>query len=373
MNYGPKTVTNGLVLCLDAADKNSYPIPIVVYSVQCYSVYNGGLRSANYTVQYSDDNSTWTTAFTGVMSNNSSCGIITGTGVNTSNLTPHRYWRYVEGSAIAGHHPRVSRIDFIATNGTVYNLVTYTSDNCVDSGTYIVGTVSNDFGPSTWTDVSNNGNSVIFSGSPTFSNGIFTLNAVDQYFYVNTQSGFFNYNTNSFYADNTTTWTVTSWFKFPVSPQAVRDSTVNGGNCSYAILGKSGGIGGAETITLFVSANNNTTSAGSLYPYLLCVGIRGTKTQISPGSVNTNTWNNVAVTWDGTAGRVYLNGADRGALNIGTAGIQTSAYLCIGCTANQPSNHGFEGNISQVSVYSRSLSATEVLQNYNATKGRFGL
>jgi hypothetical protein len=24
MNYGPKTVTNGLVLCLDAADKNSY-------------------------------------------------------------------------------------------------------------------------------------------------------------------------------------------------------------------------------------------------------------------------------------------------------------------------------------------------------------
>ena len=25
MNYGPKAVTNGLVLCLDAADKNSYP------------------------------------------------------------------------------------------------------------------------------------------------------------------------------------------------------------------------------------------------------------------------------------------------------------------------------------------------------------
>ena len=24
MNYGPKTVTNGLVLCVDAADKNSY-------------------------------------------------------------------------------------------------------------------------------------------------------------------------------------------------------------------------------------------------------------------------------------------------------------------------------------------------------------
>ena len=25
MNYGPKITTNGLVLCVDAADKNSYP------------------------------------------------------------------------------------------------------------------------------------------------------------------------------------------------------------------------------------------------------------------------------------------------------------------------------------------------------------
>lgn len=224
-----------------------------------------------------------------------------------------------------------------------------------------------------WYDLSDVGNSAIFSGTPTFSNGVFTLNGVDQFFYVNTQAGFFNYTTNTLYADNTNTWSLSTWFKFPVSPQTVRDSTVNGGNCSYAILGKSGGIGGAETITLFVSANNGTTSAGALYPYLLCVGIRGSKTQISPGSVNTNTWNNVAITWDGTAGRIYFNGLDRGALNIGTAGIQTSAYLCIGCTANAPSAHGFEGSISQVSVYNRALSANETLQNYNATKTRFVL
>ena len=31
------------------------------------------------------------------------------------------------------------------------------------------------------------------------------------------------------------------------------------------------------------------------------------------------------------------------------------------------------GNIAQVSIYHRPLTATEVLQNYNATKGRFGL
>jgi hypothetical protein len=33
----------------------------------------------------------------------------------------------------------------------------------------------------------------------------------------------------------------------------------------------------------------------------------------------------------------------------------------------------FTGNIASVQIYNRALSATEVLQNYNATKSRFGL
>ena len=33
----------------------------------------------------------------------------------------------------------------------------------------------------------------------------------------------------------------------------------------------------------------------------------------------------------------------------------------------------WRGNIAQVSIYHRPLTATEVLQNYNATKGRFGI
>jgi hypothetical protein len=33
----------------------------------------------------------------------------------------------------------------------------------------------------------------------------------------------------------------------------------------------------------------------------------------------------------------------------------------------------FPGNIATTHVYNRALSASEVLQNYNATKGRFGL
>jgi hypothetical protein len=36
-------------------------------------------------------------------------------------------------------------------------------------------------------------------------------------------------------------------------------------------------------------------------------------------------------------------------------------------------NNKFNGNIAQVQVYNRALTATEILQNYNALKHRFGL
>ena len=103
----------------------------------------------------------------------SSCGIITGTGIGSGTYGRHRYWRYVEGSAVVSHHPRVSRIDLIDINGTVRNLVTYTSDNCSDSGTYIVGTVSADLGGTNWFDMSgNNTTAILQSGTSFVSAGV---------------------------------------------------------------------------------------------------------------------------------------------------------------------------------------------------------
>lgn len=47
-----------------------------------------------------------------------------------------RYWRYnVTACACGVHHPRASRIDFFdSTTSSWLNLITYTSDNCSDSG-----------------------------------------------------------------------------------------------------------------------------------------------------------------------------------------------------------------------------------------------
>jgi len=99
-----------------------------------YSVYNGGSRGANYTVQYSDDNSNWTSAWTGNFST-SGCGLVSGTG-GGGDYGIHRYWRYVVGSTTNLHHPNVARIVLVTTGGTEVNIVTVTSDNCSDSGSF---------------------------------------------------------------------------------------------------------------------------------------------------------------------------------------------------------------------------------------------
>lgn len=230
-------------------------------------------------------------------------------------------------------------------------------------------------GNTIWRDVSGLDNSFSIINAPTFSNGVFTLNGSTQYFVINTSTGFFTSATNNFYADVGYAWSACIWFRFPVSPSTVRNSSINGGNCSYCLIGNSGGIGGAESIALFVSGGDSSTSAGGLAPYYCVVGLRGAKTQLSVGSVNTNTWNNVIITWNGSAGRGYFNGVDKGALNIGSAGMQVYP-LNLGNTVNNGSgngSHNFEGSISQVFIYNRALTATEASQNYEADKSRFGL
>lgn len=343
---GPKIVTSGLVLALDAADKNSYDGNIVVYSVQCYSTYSVSLRSSNYTVQYSDDNSNWTTAFTGVMSNNSSCGIITGTGVNTSNLTAHKYWRYVEGSAVTLHHPRVSRIDFITPNGSVYNLITYTSDNCADSGTVAVGTVSKQFTPSNWRDLSGNNNTGTLTNGPTFSTanmGSIVFDGVDDYVIddptINMPLG-----------SSSRTICVWAYLNNYSSNVFIHIGTNSSGQ-KYIFQ-----VYTSDFVYIFtdgVNNNNNVTITDAQRPTL-------------------NVWNHLTFKNEGQNYEYFLNGISQKTGTFSTTlNTVTQRYL-IG-KRDDVATGTLNGRIATLSVYNRALSATEVLQNYNATKSRFGL
>jgi hypothetical protein len=74
--------------------------------------------------------------------------------------------------------------------------------------------------------------------------------------------------------------------------------------------------------------------------------------------------------WTGAAAQVYLNGV----LNVSTAQATGPATGNTLFTIGQyQSGRSFAGNVTLCTAYSRALSATEVLQNYNATRTRFGL
>jgi hypothetical protein len=88
---------------------------------------------------------------------------------------------------------------------------------------------------------------------------------------------------------------------------------------------------------------------------------------------NDNNWHHVVGTYhrDNTTARIYVDGLLRNTnSSILTGPISNTQPLLIGSRSGPA---GFGGSISGVKIYNRALSATEVFQNYNATKSRFNL
>jgi len=85
-----------------------------------------------------------------------------------------------------------------------------------------------------------------------------------------------------------------------------------------------------------------------------------------------NTWQNIVCTYNYTTdtSSIYLNGVLK---TTGANGPCTETGTMTTKIANWFDQEYYLGNISLCSVYNRSLSQTEITQNYNAVKGRFGL
>jgi len=97
----------------------------------------------------------------------------------------------------------------------------------------------------------------------------------------------------------------------------------------------------------------------------------GNATRSTGINIADNTWKNVVMTYqsgvnDGTI--IYLNGVSVLTTTISISLFPTD-YLYGGAEAN--ANQFAACQISSFNMYSRTLTAQEVLQNYNATKGRY--
>jgi hypothetical protein len=83
-----------------------------------------------------------------------------------------------------------------------------------------------------------------------------------------------------------------------------------------------------------------------------------------------NTWFYISGGWTGTSWKVYVNGKDEtNTTQPQRAPVSVLAPSLIGGSSSRYS----PVSISSVNLYNRALSATEILQNYNATKGRYAL
>jgi hypothetical protein len=99
----------------------------------------------------------------------------------------------------------------------------------------------------------------------------------------------------------------------------------------------------------------------------------GNNLQSTAVSASANTWYFGLLTYTSSSMSFYINGYN--IWNGGAPGQTSGSTIEIG-RANFPNGNGsrfFQGKIAQVSVYNRALSASEILQNYNTTKGRFNL
>lgn len=91
-------------------------------------------------------------------------------------------------------------------------------------------------------------------------------------------------------------------------------------------------------------------------------------------NVTLNEWHHVVATFDATDLRLYVNNSLQGTVSTGAAYDNTSVYDGFALGAEDVNGgRNWSGEIASLNIYNRVLSATEVAQNYNALKGRFGL
>jgi hypothetical protein len=231
----------------------------------------------------------------------------------------------------------------IVTNGLVL---------CLDAGNI----KSYPSSGTTWSDLSGNDNAGTLTNGPTFSSangGSIVFDGTNDY--VDTSVKLFN----------TSQFSVGFW----VNVSSYTGTYIGGavGNSLYTLFGPTAGPYQGQT---------NTFSAGIQFS----AGSSSIGT-IQQSGFSTNTWYYYFCVYDGT------QAGDSGRLKLWLNSVQyslsfdatvpstpynnnTVTKIGYGSNANYPY---FNGRIANLTYYNRVLSASEILQNYNANKGRFDL
>lgn len=195
---------------------------------------------------------------------------------------------------------------------------------------------------STWTDIAGTADNITLVGSPSYTSGTpayFTFNGSSQY------------GTGS--ASDilpSTEYTKFIWFYLNAYSDNNLLSSTSGGHFMFF---------GSSTSTMYCGHTNWTSLGYTFISYP------------SNATFNLNTWYNAALTFSTTNGMtLYINGVQDSTFTGTKAAHGGNGSTNI---ATFGGGNLLNGRISQALCYNRELTASEILQNYNSTKSKFGL
>ena len=205
----------------------------------------------------------------------------------------------------------------------------------------------------TWYDVSSYGNNMTLTNGPTYNSsnsGSIVFDGVDDYAMV--------LNPSSLQTQNLT---VSIWIKPSTATNQIT-SIVDYDHCAQC--------------NWVVQSEDATSNRNYYFGYRSTSNVWEPSNGIGGGrgvQLTNSVWQNLTFTKNGTSIIGYLNGVQT---YTSTASVGTILYLenkNLQLGAGSCSGRQFNGNMSNSQIYNRALSASEILQNYNAQKGRFGL
>ena len=198
-----------------------------------------------------------------------------------------------------------------------------------------------------WTDSSDNTYTVTIVGTPVYYNTYFNINPGTEY-----------YDTNQSLAAEE--FSVGAWFRVYTAGirMILSKETTGGWPWTYRIWLNSGTIIG----DIAQSDGTNVSISSPLNTY------------------DDGEWHYVMFTRNDTSLWLYVNGVQVATVSDTLTGTIVNAQeLWIGRSAftaggaNPSGSYQFEGDLGKCFIYNRVLTSTEILQNFNATKGTYGL
>lgn len=143
-------------------------------------------------------------------------------------------------------------------------------------------------------------------------------------------------------------------------------NSYNGTSWSNTLIGKGGSSWPNHHYILFKESGTNHLlfSVSNGTSYLATNGPSGR-------NIPLDTWFYTVATWDSTYKKLYYNNELEEEVNSNIMPINSSDAVSVGRTGTN--GYYLDGKISLVQIYNRAISHSEVIQNFNAFKSRFGI